>query len=253
VTHSRTDLLLSLLASTVRGWRGTQVRAGVLRRPETPPRLYDDEGDPDCRLVRELLTELDLDVLLYPCPPGGRRFRRDLAADEVLPVLIDTDTGTRSAGLQAVARHLLQHYGGSSDDTTEAATTGWLARLGSELASRLRPAAGRPSRPSRKPRQPLELYSFESSPYSRRVRERLCELQLPYLLRSLGKQQLSDYGPPHLRPTLKPYQPVSGSRREQLKQTTGKVQVPYLIDPNSGRELFESQAIIEYLERRYAR
>ena len=32
------------------------------------------------------------------------------------------------------------------------------------------------ARPSKAPAEPLELYSFESSPFSKRVRARLCEL-----------------------------------------------------------------------------
>ena len=33
---------------------------------------------------------------------------------------------------------------------------------------------------------------------------------------------------------------------------TGHVQVPYLIDPNTGTEMFESADIIRYLEQTYA-
>ena len=46
-------LLRSLLASTARGWRGTQ----VLRRSKAPAQLlvvFDRENDPRCRLLREL-------------------------------------------------------------------------------------------------------------------------------------------------------------------------------------------------------
>jgi glutathione S-transferase len=57
---------------------------------------------------------------------------------------------------------------------------------------------------------------------------------------------------PKLRPTLKPYRPLPGSRREMLLQRTGKVQVPFLVDPNTGEELMESARILEYLEQRYA-
>ena len=38
-------------------------------------RLYDIENGPHCRLVREVLTELDLDAEIYPCPKQGKRFR----------------------------------------------------------------------------------------------------------------------------------------------------------------------------------
>jgi len=61
----------------------------------------------------------------------------------------------------------------------------------------------------------------------------LCELDLPYELRSAGK------GSP---------------RREELKTLTGgSSQCPFLLDPNSGVQLAESADIVEYLRGRYAR
>jgi glutathione S-transferase len=41
-------------------------------------------------------------------------------------------------------------------------------------------------------------------------------------------------------------------RRKQLTaRTGGTFQVPYLVDPNTGTELFESTAIVKYLEQVY--
>src|SRR5512137_536686 len=113
--------------------------------------------------------------------------------------------------------------------------------------------AGARARPSWAPKRPLELFSFESSPYSRRVRELLCELELPYLLRSTGKARRQDLGPPILRATLFPALPVAGRNRVALLKRAGKVQVPYLVDPNTGTELFESDAIRDYLLGTYAK
>ena len=42
------------------------------------------------------------------------------------------------------------------------------------------------------------------------------------------------------------------SKREQLLARGGQIQVPYLIDPNTGAALYESRAILEYLDRTYA-
>jgi len=243
-------LLRSLLASTARGWRGTQ----AIRAAPTPSKtlvVFDRENHPDCRLLRELLTELQLDALIQPCPIGGKRFARRLPASAQLPCLIDADKGVRVSGLRDCMRHLLESY----------AQIGWATavldslpmRLTSKLASTLRGDAGDHVRPSRAPRRPLELYSFESSPYSRLVRERLCELELPWILRSFGKEQLADWGPPTLRLTLKPWKPVPGGRREIMLHDTGKAQVPYLIDPNNDIELFESELILKHLDQHYAR
>src|SRR3546814_6876995 len=69
----------------------------------------------------------------------------------------------------------------------------------SSLASSLQLGSGMNVRRSRPAEQPLELYSFETSPYSRLVRERLCALELPYLLRSTAKGTPKDLGPPAVR------------------------------------------------------
>jgi hypothetical protein len=243
-------LLRSLLASTVRGWRGTQ----VLRRSKAPTQLlvvFDRENDPSCRLLRELLTELQLDALIQPCPQGGRRYARKLPRAAPLPVLLDRDLQQQAVGLQTCLEHVLQHYAAVRQGAAllGSAPMQWSSRL----ASALRGEAGLQARPSRAPRRPLELYSFESSPYSRLVRERLCELQLAWILRSFGKEQLADWGPPQRRLTVGPWTPLPGGRRERMLAQTGKAQVPYLIDPNAGVELFESAQILEHLERRYAR
>ena len=243
-------LLRSLLASTVRGWRGTQ----VLKQAKAPKQLlvvYDRENDPKCRLLRELLTELQLDALIQPCPIDGKRFARKLPDDAELPSLIDKDEDVRTDGLQACMQHVLQHY--AQVNGAAGVLGSWPMYLSSKLASALRGDVGLHAQPSRAPRKPLELYSFESSPFSRLVRERLCELELPWILRSFGKEQLADWGPPNLRFTLKEWTPKPGGRREKMLADTGKAQVPYLIDPNEDVELFESVKILQHLDRHYAK
>jgi glutathione S-transferase len=76
---------------------------------------------------------------------------------------------------------------------------------------------------------------------------------LPYLLRSTGKARWQDLGPPALRATLFSDLPVAGRNRTELLARAGKVQVPYLVDPNTGTAMFESEAIREYLLDTYAR
>ena len=243
-------LLRSLLASTARGWRGTQ----IVRAAKAPKRMlivFDRENDPDCRLLREVLTELQLDALVQPCPVGGRRFARKLPHGARLPHLLDRDADVEADGLRACMQHVLERY--AEAGWSRALLDNLPMRASSKLASKLRGEAGEHVHPSRAPRKPLELYSFESSPYSRLVRERLCELELPWILRSFGKEQLADWGPPNLRLTAKPWKPKPGGLREKMLADTGKAQVPYLIDPNSGVELFESMHILEYLDERYAR
>ena len=85
------------------------------------------------------------------------------------------------------------------------------------------------------------------------MRELLCELEIPYLLRSTGKARWQDLGPPVLRATLFPTLPVAGRNRVELLKRAGKVQVPYLVDPNTDTAMFESDAIREYLLATYAK
>ena len=109
------------------------------------------------------------------------------------------------------------------------------------------------ARPSRAPEQPLELYSFEASPYSRPVRERLSELELPYRLRNFAKSRWQEMGPPAVRQRFFPEAPITSANRRRMRELTGRSQVPYLVDPNTGVSMFESSDILRYLDQTYAR
>jgi glutathione S-transferase len=63
---------------------------------------------------------------------------------------------------------------------------------------------------------------------------------------------IKDMGPPSVRATLFPDEPVQGRNRLQLLKQAGKVQVPYFIDPNTSTEMFESSDIMTYLVETYA-
>jgi glutathione S-transferase len=85
------------------------------------------------------------------------------------------------------------------------------------------------------------------------VRERLCELEIPYTLHNVAKERWQDMGPAVLR--LKPgkYIPVAGGKRErELPKMQGRLQVPYLIDHNTSVQMFESKDILTYLDHTYA-
>jgi len=252
-----TDATLNLLAGTIRGWRGTQAFAPAARRPEKLLELYDIEVSPYCRLVREVLTELDLDVLILPCPSGGTRFRpaaERVGGKQLFPLLVDENTGTHLYESADIIEYLGRTY-----DREVGAARGWRRQLAvttSYLSSALqwRPSgiAGMRARPSKAPATPLELYSFESSPYSKRVRARLCELELSYVLRNTGKGTWTDMGPPLFRDRLFKAPKATTRNRTWLAEQTGKVQVPYLVDANTGTAMYESDAILAYLERTYA-
>jgi glutathione S-transferase len=251
-TKRQLDVLGSVAASTLALWRGTSI-AQVARQPAKPLKLYDLEGSPQCRVVREALTALGLDAQIYPCPKGGKRFSPEvqkLGGKPLYPLLLDANTGRQLHEAGDIVAYLFQTYGNGKVPAgyqPNAVTLG-ASQLGS-LARGLRGVRARPSKP---PKKLLDLWSFESSPYSRLVRERLTELELPYTLHNLGKEQWADMGPAVMRVKPGPYRPKPGGKREQLLKTLGRVQVPYLEDSNTGAKLFESAAIIDYLEQRYA-
>lgn len=252
------DAVINLFAGSVRGWRGTQAMAPARVQPEKILKLYDIEASPYCRLVREVLTELDLDVMILPCPAGGTRFRAEaerLGGKQLFPLLVDDDTGVMLYESADIIEYLGKTY-----QRRVKGTRGWRRSLNvgsswlaSALMLRRHGIGGMKARPSIAPTQPLVLYSFEASPYSKPVRARLCELELPYLLRNTGKGAWTDMGPASFRDQLFKGPKGTTRHRRWLAEHTGQVQVPYLIDPNTGTALYESQAILDYLDRHYAR
>lgn len=222
----------SYLASIARGGRGWNAAHPVSRQPEKLLEYYGFEACPFGRLVREALSEMDLDVLVHPCPEGGQRFRskaQALGGKMQFPFLWDPNTGHKQYESAEIVRYLADTYG--SELKPAQGLLRQVAVATAYLASGLRGGRGMRARPSKAPARPLELYSFEASPCSRLVREVLDELELPYRLRNCGRQ---------------------GRNRDELDARAGKVQLPYLADPNAGFEMFESAEIIDYLQRQYA-
>ena len=58
----------------------------------------------------------------------------------------------------------------------------------------------------------------------------LCELELPYRCISAGK---------------------GSANRELLRDVSGKTTVPFLVDPNTGAKIGDSEKIIQYLIETY--
>ena len=188
-------VLGSVVASTIGLWRGSVVtRAAV--QPAKPILLYEFEASPHCRAVREVLTALHLDVEIRPCPKGGTRFRPEaerLGGKLQFPLLLDTNTDTLMYESADIIAYLFRHYGNMDVPAYYRASV--VKLLFSTLASVVRIGRGLKARPAQVPAQPLHLWSFESSPYSRLVRERLCELEIPYTLHNLGKEHWKEVGP----------------------------------------------------------
>ena len=223
------DVGTSLLATVSRLGAGLSAKPPA-RRPARLLELYEFESCPFCRKVRDALTELDLEAMIYPCPKGGTVFRAkviELGGKAQFPYLVDPNTTTSMYESDAIVAYLFATYGGREPGIL---VRGPLATASSAIASAFRPTAGTRARPSRRPKKPLELWSFEASPFCRIAREALCELELPYQLHNVGK---------------------NGAGRPAFVKRAGKMMVPYLVDPNTKREMFESADIAAYLNTTY--
>ncbi len=224
------DVATSYLASGLRFASGTSVGA-LGQRPAVPLEVYEFEACPFCRKVREAMSLLDLDAVIYPCPKGGTRFRPrvgELGGREQFPYVVDRHAGVSMYESMDIVRHLFKTYGDGRVPASLSVVP--VATATGSLASLVRGGKGGRARASTAPAQPLELYSFESSPYCRIAREALCSLEIPYLLHNVAK------GSP---------------RRAAFIERSGKMQVPYLVDPNTSTTMFESAEIVAYLERTY--
>lgn len=227
----------SWLVSVARGGRGLTVAPHALEnppRPEKPLELYHFEACPFCRKVREVLSELDLAYLSRPCPKGegeNRAFVRSKGGREQFPFLVDPNTGVEMFESEDIIDYLAETYGGgrstlgklaSPVNTATAVAAGLFRHRGARLRGGLDG--------SNRPEEPLVLYNFEASPYCRKVRETLDELGLDALVKNVAKKS---------------------KRRPELIERGGNMLVPYLTDPNTGQEMYESDDIVAYLEKTY--
>ena len=239
------DILASSVTSATRGWTGINARPAA-KKPEITLELYEFEGCPYCRLVREGLTELDLDAIIYPCPHGGKRFRPkvlEMGGKTQFPYLVDPNTGKQMYESLDILAYLYRTYG--ERPLPFKWRLGGLQQLGSALSGIPRVGQGSRARASRAPQQHLELYSFEGSPFARPVRELLCEMEIPYLLRNAGRTSIRDWMPPPVRDALKMDSSPDLENRKALLKRAGRVAIPYLVDPSTGTEMFESAAILK--------
>ncbi|KAK1310608.1 hypothetical protein QJS10_CPA08g01473 [Acorus calamus] len=82
-----------------------------------------------------------------------------------------------------------------------------------------------------RPEKPIIIYEFQSCPFCRKVREIVSILDLDVLF----------YPCPRNGPNFRP----------KVSQLGGKQQFPYMVDPNTGIAMYESDDIIKYLVEKY--
>lgn len=223
-------------------------------RPE-PIEIYEFEGCPFCRKVREGVSILNLKVLYKPCPKDGRNYRNEIKTQygpkSTFPFMNDPNTGVTMFESDDILNYLFKTYG---DGEVPSSLTGAAVPLTAGLGLLPRFNKGGQMKPSRfgtnKDRamsvlllnddkteksasaspQPLILWSYEGSPFCKIVREELCELEIPHV-------QIST--------------PRGSPNRQLMMDRVGRFQAPYLEDPNEDIALWESEAIVEYLQKRY--
>jgi arsenate reductase-like glutaredoxin family protein len=213
------NITLSYLASFCRFFTGSIAASNVVQcsRPRKHLILYQYEGCPYCRKVRECISTLGLDVIIYPCPrvtlskygvSDSSRFRpiaTKLSGHCMFPLLVDENVSPKLVLLESsdIVSYLWKTYG----NVAQAPWNSWLANFSIFKYFLVLPTLFRslpemgilrlPSNPP--PSQMIELYGYETCPRTRLVRELLDSLELPYLyhntpphnnLRGVEKMQL---------------------------------------------------------------
>jgi glutathione S-transferase len=211
-------------------------------RPVKPLILYEYDASPFCKRVREMINLLDLTVEYRPCP-GARQgtFSEELyqrTGRRTVPYLIDPNTGSELFESSDQIEYLIETYGPPVTDFDRKAlwpiTFKAFSIYTSTLVAALRsmPGSSRQSnaRPDNELMEPLELWGYEASPFVRPVREKLGSLCLPHRMVSCSR---------------------GSANRDRMIAKTGRFQVPFLVDRNTGIEMYEGAEIVEYLEAVY--
>ena len=252
----------------LRGGRGVMGTATPMQ-PEKSLILYEHEACPYSRRVREVMTLLNLDYESRPSPHKGQVYRdelKEIAGKAQVPFLIDDNIAKGSEGnqildSQAIIDHLFANYSkkGFTPDKYQRQNkkdNASLANKAASVASMLRGVkAVHPKKnlARGKPKAPLHLYGFEASPFCRLVREKLSELEVGYINHNVARERIQDIGAFGFHLGFGEYQPIKGGKRDRLMNADlqGKLLFPYLIDPNTDTQMYESQDIIDYLEYNY--
>lgn len=211
-------------------------------RPMKPLILYEYDASPFCKRVREMINLLDLTVEYRPCP-GARQgmFSEEMyqrTGRRTVPYLIDPNTGAEFFESSDQIEYLIETYGPPTADFDRKAlwpiTFEAFSIYTSTLVAVLRnmPGSSRQSNARRdnESMEPLELWGYECSPFVRPVREKLGSLCLPHRMVSCSR---------------------GSANRDKMIAKTGRFQVPFLVDPNTGIEMYEGAEIVEYLEAVY--
>jgi len=197
-------------------------------RPKKPLILYEAEDDKDCKKVREVMSALDLTVIIRPCASGRYGWSDDQAritgGERTLPYLID-NSGMyefRLCGGKEIIPYLFENYGPGKDIIPNNLKAGPKGSSRAKMAKNVRPDFIKI--------KPVTLYTFEGCPASVNVRKTLESLGISHKIIFCSK---------------------GGKNRDNFIKSKNIFQVPFLQDPNTRCDLYESKDIIRYLNEVY--
>lgn len=83
-----------------------------MTEPDEMLEVYQFEGCPYCKKVREKLTELQIDFIARQVRPNGDRARvEEVSGQTGVPVLVDPNTDTTMPESDDIVDYLEEHYG----------------------------------------------------------------------------------------------------------------------------------------------
>ena len=206
---------------------------------ETTLELHVVENDSSCRLVREVLSILDLAYVCKPCrrrvDTSGLLASQNMEGNsQAVPCLRDSrNAGIERFGADDIIQYLYEEYLDGAKPPFLVSFIGSFSKTESfeTRAATTRYCSSSPCVQNASVKQPVVFWAYEASPFCAIVRKILHELEIVHIVLPCAR------GSP---------------RRTTLYRRTGSFQVPFLEDPNTGVSLFESKDIVEYLKSVYS-
>ncbi|EZG78204.1 putative glutathione S-transferase domain protein [Gregarina niphandrodes] len=276
------DQLTLMLASLSRLMSGYISADGLeqCRRPVKPLELYEFQACPYCRRVRETLHYLAIDYICYPTPKESlksqgvfinSRFRpavKTLGGKCQFPFLVDKNVfdnavefdpkvsaiiknNTRDGAVMLyesgdINAYLWAVYGDKAVPSLRwrIIQSEWFDSVSRVITMIARPCLdmGVFRAASRQPEKPLQFWGTEGSAPCARVLETLATLELPYHCHPM---------PQGYAPVRKAFAKEHADKISGWRKSVGFVKQPFLRDPNTGIDMFESRDIVQYLKKTY--
>jgi glutathione S-transferase len=183
---------------------------------------------------------LDLEVEIRPCPQGASATRAALLKEGSkvqVPYLKDPNNSPVVGMYESsdIIEYLFENYGPGKEAIPWTLAMRGLAVQTSAAATVARKLGGCKrdirANPNNHKMKPLELWCYQGSPFVAAVREKLTELELPHKIVFCARG--------------------SSNRKKLVALTGSQFQIPWIKDPNTGVEMFESFEIAEYLDAVY--